>query len=61
MRYCSGSESKLHHGFTISEVSKDKEFQSVMDEEERQYLGRIKELENMVCELITILEISTEG
>lgn len=39
------------HDFIISDVSKDKEFQSAANEEQQMYHEKIKELENMVCEL----------
>lgn len=38
-------------------MSKDKEFQYAANEEQRIYHEKIKELENMVCELINVLEL----
>jgi hypothetical protein len=46
------------HDFIISDVSKDKEFQSAANEEQQMYHEKIKELENMVCELINMLELT---
>jgi len=42
----------------ISDVSKDNEFLSAANEERQIYLQRIKELENMVCEFLIVLDIN---
>lgn len=44
--------------FMISDESKDKEFLSAVNEERQIYLQRIKELENMVCEFLIVLDIN---
>jgi hypothetical protein len=42
----------------ISDESKDKEFQSAVNNEQQMYLQRIKELENMVCEFLILLDFN---
>jgi len=42
----------------ISDESKDNEFQSAVNAERQMYLQRIKELENMVCEFLIVLDIN---
>lgn len=44
--------------FMISDESKDKEFQSAVNNEQQMYLQRIKELENMVCEFLILLDFN---
>ena len=42
----------------ISDEPKDKEFLSAVNEEQQIYLQRIKELENMVCVFLIVLDVN---
>ena len=44
--------------FMISDEPKDKEFLSAVNEEQQIYLQRIKELENMVCVFLIVLDVN---
>jgi len=58
-RYHNVSEKKIiKRVFMISDESKDNKFLSAVNEERQMYLQRIKELENMVCEFLILLDIN---
>jgi hypothetical protein len=48
----------IKRGFMISDESKDNGFLSAVNEERQIYLQRIKELENMVCEFLIVLDFN---
>jgi hypothetical protein len=57
-RCCDVSEKKMiKRFFMISDESKDNELLSAVNEERQIYLQRKKELENMVCEFLIVLDI----
>lgn len=58
-RYCDVSEKNvIRRAFIISDESKDQEFLSAVNQERQIYLQRIKQLENMVCEFLIVLDIN---